>query len=156
LAVQQNDAQAAAEHYAALLPLQGTFLRWVTICIDRALGLLAQTVGNLDQAIAHFEDALVFYRKASARPELAWTCCEYAEALLQRHRPGDRTKAISLLGESLSLSQQLGMKPLMERVIGLQERAQSHPGRSPVHPKGLTERQVEVLRLIAQGKTSPK
>jgi len=51
---------------------------------DRLLGLLSYTMGNLDQAVTHFEDALAFCRKGF-RPELAWTCCDYADTLLQRH-----------------------------------------------------------------------
>ncbi|MCH7622105.1 MAG: hypothetical protein IH870_09425 [Chloroflexi bacterium] len=56
-------------------------------------------------------------RKAGYRPELAWTCCDYADTLLQRNEPGDREKARSLLDESLAISSDLGMRPLMERVL---------------------------------------
>ena len=38
---------------------------------DRLLDLLSQTMGDSDQAGAHFEDALTFCRKAGYRPELA-------------------------------------------------------------------------------------
>jgi hypothetical protein len=72
---------------------------------------------NLDQAAAHFEDALAFCRNAGYRPELAWTCCDYADTLLQRNDPADREKAMSLLDESLAISSELGMRPLMERVL---------------------------------------
>ncbi len=85
------------------------------------LGLLAQTTGDYDLAITHFEDALVFCRKAGYRPELAWTCCDYADALLQRNESGDREKAMSLLDESLAISSELGMRPLMERVLSRRE-----------------------------------
>ena len=81
------------------------------------LGLLAQTTGNIDQAMAHFEDALAFCRKGGYRPELAWSCCDYADTLLQRNGDGDRAKAIALLDESLAISRELGMRPLMERVL---------------------------------------
>jgi len=37
---------------------------------------------NLDRAAAHFEDELAFCRKAGYRPDLAWTCHDYADALL--------------------------------------------------------------------------
>ena len=57
-------------------------------------------MGNIDQALAHFEDTLAFCRKAGYRPELAWTCCDYADALRGRDGSDDRTKAISLLDES--------------------------------------------------------
>ena len=40
---------------------------------------------------------------------------------LQRNDPGDREKAMSLLDESLSISNELGMRPLMERVLSRRE-----------------------------------
>jgi len=45
------------------------------------------------------------------------------------------------------------MRPLMERVATLEERAASQPARAPAYPDGLSQREVEVLRLIAAGKT---
>ncbi len=81
----------------------------------------AHTLGNLDQATAHFEDTLLFCRRAGYRPELAWACCDYADTLLQRNEPGDREKAMSLLDESLAISSELGMRPLMERVLSRRE-----------------------------------
>ncbi len=59
---------------------------------------------------------LTFCRKGY-RSELAWTYCDYADTLLQRAGPGDREKALSLLDESLAISSELGMRPLMERVL---------------------------------------
>ena len=76
---------------------------------------------NLDQAASHFEDALALCRGAGCRPELAWTCCDYADTLLQRNASGDRPKAIALLDESLAISSELGMRPLMERVLSRRE-----------------------------------
>ena len=124
------------------------------MCFDHLLGLLAQTMGQFDKAASHFEDANVFCRKAGYRPELAWSCQDYADALLQRNGPGDHHKAMSLLEESLAMSTELGMKPLMERVAALQEQAESVPAKVPAHPDGLTHREVEVLRLIAGGRSN--
>jgi len=92
-----------------------------SISAYRVLGLLAQTFGDIQQAATHFEDALAFCRQAGYRPELAWTCCDYADTLLQRKEPGDREKAMSLLDESLAISSELGMRPLMERVLSRRE-----------------------------------
>ena len=89
--------------------------------IDRLLGLLAQALGKLETATAHFEDALAFCRKAGYRPELAWTCCDYADMLKERDGAGDRAKAVALLDESLAISSELGMRPLMERVLSRRE-----------------------------------
>ncbi len=116
LAVQKGDQTAAEEHYAYLQGQRGTMIETVS-SVDRLLGLLSQTMGNLDQAAAHFEDALAFCRKAGYRPELAWCCCDYADLLRERDAEGDRAKAVSLLDESLAISSELGMRPLMERVL---------------------------------------
>ena len=91
------------------------------LSVDRLLGLLSQTMGNMGQAVAHFDDALAFCRKAGYRPELAWTCCDYADALRERTGPDDRAKAMSLLDESLAISSELGMRSLMERVLSRRE-----------------------------------
>ena len=125
-AVQQRDSSAARERYDALVNAPGKEIMIVLgISHDRLLGLLALTMAELDQAAQHFEDALTFCRKPGYRPELAWICCDYADTLLQRHSStgsertdgGDREKAMSLLDESLAISSELGMRPLMERVL---------------------------------------
>jgi len=117
LAVQLDDTEAAEEQYTVLEYHRGTILPVTLRAADRLLGLLAQTMDNIDQAVDHFEDSLAFCRKAGYRPELAWTCCDYADTLLQRNESGDREKAMSLLDESLAISSELGMRPLMERVL---------------------------------------
>ncbi len=115
--LQREDSAAAADHYASLVSSRGTALApAVSLVLDRLLGLLSQTMGDLDNAAEHFDDALAFCRKAGYRPELAWTCCDYADTLRERDGDGDRDKAMSLLDESLAVSTELGMRPLMERV----------------------------------------
>ncbi len=113
--VGKGDPVAATEHYANFLGQRGTMI-WTLSSVDRLLGLLSQTMGNLDQAVEHFEEALAFSRKAGYRPELAWSCHDYAEALTQRNGDGARSKAIPMLDDSLAISTELGMRPLMERV----------------------------------------
>ena len=159
IAIQRDDVTGAEEQYNALQWARGTLIPEV-MAIDHLLGLLAQTIGRLEDAMDHFEDALAFCRKAGWRPELAWTCHDYADALLQRAsassaqvRHGDRGKAIGLLDESLAISQELGMPPLMERVAECLARAKSQPDTIPAYPDGLTRREVEVLRLIALGRS---
>ena len=153
LAVLQGDQFAAEEHYAYFLGHRGTMI-WTFSSADRLLGLLSQTMGNLEQATGHFENALAFCRKAGCRPELAWTCCDFADILLQRNDPGDLEKAKSLLDESLAIAIELGMRPLVEKVTARQETLGVPPARTMKYPSNLTERQWEVLRLLAQGKTN--
>ncbi len=121
MAVQKGDVSLSDELYPLLALERGTFAIANDLAVDRLLGLLSQTTGNLEQAADHFEAALTLCRKAGYRPELAWTCCDYADTLLQRNEPGDREKAMSLLDESLAISSELGVRPLMERVLSRRE-----------------------------------
>jgi DNA-binding CsgD family transcriptional regulator len=152
-AVETKDSALAQEQYIALTGLPGK-TRGAFICGDRLMGLLSQTMGNPDQAVAHFKNALAFCRKEGFRPELAWTCHDYADTLLQRNDPSDHVQAISLLDEAWFISRELGMRPLMEWVAARQDRMASLPPPPPVYPNGLTQREVEVLRLIAAGRSN--
>ena len=144
IAVQSGDVEGAAKQYVVLESQRSSFLFSAGLPVDRILGLLAGTMGKLDEAMTHFEDAFSFCRKAGYRPALAWTCCDYADLLLRRAStepvPSDlpttdvsdsaghpelvegwRQKGMSLLDESLSISRELGMRPLMERVLARRE-----------------------------------
>jgi predicted ATPase len=135
-AVQSGDTEAAAAQYTALLPQRSTTLWFAFMSADHVLGLLSVVMRIFDQAATHFEEALAFCRKAGYRPELAWTCCDYADCLLARAQQAaplqeasargepvepraspDHRKAMALLDESLAISRELGMRPLMERVL---------------------------------------
>ena len=121
VAVFKDDGSKTVDYRDVLQPHSGTILADSVVSVDRVLGLLSKTTGDWNQATGHFEDALAFCRKAGYRPELAWTCCDYADTILQRNGEGDRAKAIALMEESLSISSELGMKPLMRRVVSRQE-----------------------------------
>ena len=51
---------------------------WLVVSSDGLLGLLSHTLGKLEDAASHFEDASAFCRRAGYRPELYWSCCYYA------------------------------------------------------------------------------
>ena len=155
LTVEAGNSSAAEDYYDDLLRYKGTMI-WTVASVDRLLGLLSHTMNSLDQAADHFEDSLALCRKAGYRPELAWTCCDYSDTLLQRDGAEDRARAIALLDESLSISTELGMLPLMKRGAAIQEKADTQAPTTPVYPNGLTEREVEVLRLVTSGKSNPE
>ena len=92
-------------------------------------------------------------QSTGARPELAWTCYDYA-GLLQAQ--GEHEKVLDLLDGAQAISAELGMRPLSEKVTALKEMAESKRVQlnAPTYPAGLTAREVEVLRLIAHGKST--
>ena len=155
VAVQRGDVDTAEKQYTALYPVRDTYLMVLDMSsVQHRLGLLAQTLGKLDLAAGHFEEALALCRKTDYRPELAWTCCDYADALCQRGGAGDTDRAAALLDESVAISTELGMPPLMERAKTRREAIETQPVAPATYPDGLTQREVEVLRLLALGRNN--
>ena len=61
MSVQLGDVSASEERYTALESRRGTLVAR-SLATDRLLGLLSHTMGKLDQAVAHFEDAVSYCR----------------------------------------------------------------------------------------------
>lgn len=128
-------------------------MAWV-VNVDRILGLLAGSLGNLPDAAMHFQNANAFCRMAGYRPELAWTCHDHAASLMQLGGPEDQEKLGSLLEEGLSIATELGMTPLVIKATGLQDQIDSTREMGSAYPDGLTKREIEVLILLAAGKSN--
>ena len=71
-ALSKDDSEACRRAYEALVGFKGRLI--VVASIDRLLGQLALALGELPEALDHFEDALSFCDTAGYRPEYAWTC----------------------------------------------------------------------------------
>jgi tetratricopeptide (TPR) repeat protein len=91
------------------------------VCSDRLMGLGYATAGNADAAEASFSKALDWCRENNSIPENAWAASDFAEFLIDRDAPGDREKATELQNEAIAITTKLGMKPLLERVLGQRE-----------------------------------
>ena len=101
-AVERGDTLSAREQYDALLPYRGVMANGHPPVIDRVLGLLAQTLGRMDDAAAHFEDALAFCRD-QFHGEQGHVSYEYAILLFARRGPGDRERAIELMFDAYAM-----------------------------------------------------
>ena len=121
VAVERGDTLSAWEQYDALLPYRGVMTNPHPPITDRVLGLLAQTLGRIDDAAAHFEDALDFCRDRF-HGEQGHVSYEYAVLLFARRGPGDREQAIGLMfdayGKSFWVSHDR-MMPLHKKVMDL-------------------------------------
>jgi DNA-binding SARP family transcriptional activator len=116
IAARRGDALAARTLYAEIEHHRGTASFFVPLTLDRLLGLLAATFGDLEAATAHFAAGLVFCEQAGYEPERAWTTCDYAEALRRRGGSGDDAKAAELDEASRAVARELGMRSLTERL----------------------------------------
>jgi DNA-binding CsgD family transcriptional regulator len=149
-AVLRDDAEAALTATRELEPMRGLILA-PTAVTDRLLGLFAHTGGRYDDAADHFEHAIAFAQSAGYTPEIGWSCHDFAALLLQRGARGDRDRAHALLDEAHAIARDFSMHALALRAAALHERAAAiHAPRA----EALTDRECEVLRLVALGKSN--
>jgi DNA-binding CsgD family transcriptional regulator len=151
-AVVQNDGAKARETYAALNADPHPMTFHTLACRDRLLGLLAGVLGDDGGARQHFEDALAFCEHNDLRPELAWTSCDFAALLSRSASRDDRARSADLVSQALSVGQALGMRPLQAYALTGAPRPTVRETPRVVRPDGLTEREMDVIRLVAAGK----
>lgn len=119
----------------------------------RLLGMLAATLLRWDEAERHFEAALAFDARSGGRPWLARSRCDFAAMLLRRGWPGDHQRAQPLLEAALTDARELGMRGLVERAETLQQQP-ARGRKQDARVAGLSDREVQVLCLVAAGKTN--
>jgi DNA-binding CsgD family transcriptional regulator len=147
-----GDAQQAENHARQALayatePRQPLAL----LAAHRLLGELATDAGQLEDAAMHLADALALADACAAPYERALTLLARAELLATT---GKRTDALTDLDEMRSLCEPLSAQPALARADALAARVTSAPASSPLYPAGLSAREVEVLRLVAAGKSN--
>jgi predicted ATPase/class 3 adenylate cyclase/DNA-binding CsgD family transcriptional regulator len=120
------------------------------------LGMLAALLGRRDDARAHFDTALQMHAQLESPPLTARTQLEYARLLGSATSPAERAQALSLAAESLATAGALGMRYLAHQAEDVHARLRAGQPETPpvVYPDGLTEREVEVLRRIAGGRSN--
>jgi predicted ATPase/DNA-binding CsgD family transcriptional regulator len=153
-----GDTELAVKLYGLLAPYADrnvTLGRFGSVCLGPAahfLGLLDLTLGRPEPALRRFQDAAALAGRMQARPMLAWCREGQARALLALDRPGDRQQAAALLEEVAATARELGIHGLGDRADELLMELAAPA--APAWPAGLTGREVEVLRLIAAGRSN--
>ena len=164
-ALAQRDVATSESLYDRLLPHSGIMVYGGVTAVDRILGLLAGLTGRPNEANTHFASAANLCQRAGYRPEYAWNAYCWASVLAGAYTDGTKPpkptlgnaeKALALLDEALDISQELGMAPLAAKSSNLHESIKGRITRVAAYPDGLTRREVEVLRVLAQGKTNPE
>ncbi len=162
-----KDTEGAHIGYQRLLPFAGycfaTQHAWAPACLgprDRALGVLAKVMGDFDLAERHFLAAVEQCERMGSPTFLALTRYNYAHMLVRRGHRGDLPRARNLLDQVTEVAKAIGYGRVLNLARTLLARldgpAAGKPAgvRAEAGPDGLTAREVEVLRLVAQGKSS--
>lgn len=119
------------------------------IAAERMLGTLACDEGHRADANLHLSAALRLADTCAAPFERALTLLELAEL---RMMSGDGDEARRLLVAARSICEPLGAVPTLKRLDGLEVEFAQRRHTNDL-PAGLSQREAEVLRLVAQGLT---
>jgi DNA-binding CsgD family transcriptional regulator len=120
------------------------------LAAHRLLGELHTDAGRYDDAARHVDASLSLAEACQAPYERALTLL--ARAGLHA-ASGNATEAVTVLDQARAICTILGAMPALARIAAL---AASLPaaGAGPLSPAGMTQREMEVLRQIATGKSN--
>jgi DNA-binding CsgD family transcriptional regulator len=124
------------------------------VLLPRHLAGAAALLGDYDRAKAGYAEAIDFCQRIGYRPELALSRLDLAQLLL-KHYPGERGTAFAHLDFAIAEFEAMDMLPPLKRAMLLRgRRRRESAAKDPAYPDHLSEREVEVLRLIAAGKSN--
>ncbi|HEX4673228.1 MAG TPA: AAA family ATPase [Solirubrobacteraceae bacterium] len=162
LRMEGDAARADADQLAALrtalaeMPVTQAPARAYRALATAELARITQTVPDWESAVQHAREAGDVYLLADALlrgAQHAWST-------------GDRDAVAAMLDESVRLAASIGAEPLLEEAQTLARRArlriaETAPSRSSgeqpaIETYGLTDREAEVLQLVAAGRSNPQ
>jgi DNA-binding CsgD family transcriptional regulator len=120
------------------------------LAAHRLLGELDTDAGAHEAARAHLDTSLALATACHAPYERALTLLALADLHAVTGRGADATTA---LDDARALCVPLDARPALARAEALMQRLTSVRAAPVAHPGGLSAREVEVLRLVAQGCT---
>lgn len=120
----------------------------VLLASHRLFGELDTESGDYERAEAHFDAALRLADLCTAPYERALTLLARA-SLCEACK--DRTAALALLGEARTIFRRLDATPALDRTNACLARLHATLSPHAPYPDGLTAREIDVLRRIAEG-----
>jgi DNA-binding CsgD family transcriptional regulator len=145
--------QALAHAQSALVRASDPRQPLALLAAHRLLGELATDAGRWEEAASHLDASLTLATACAAPFEQVLTLL----ALASLHATqGELTTARTLLDKVRAICEPLGAHPTLARAHALEARLAAMPTVTPSYPAGLSAREVEVLRLVAQGMTNPQ
>lgn len=118
---------------------------------QRLMAKLAARAGNSGEVASWYEAAIESSRRTGMQIDLAWSCYEYAHHLLTSGGNSWSSEAFRLLNEAQELASKIGLMPLVEKISALRSDYRESDRTELERADGLTDRELEVLRLVATG-----
>jgi non-specific serine/threonine protein kinase len=149
-----GDMSAAMLHYEEALSIMrklddlpgSAFILW-------EIGQVAESLGELDRASAAFADGLAISRTAGDRKEMARCLLGLARVAVRLDM--DTASARSFASESVELFGAMGAEREIEQaralLASIEESRQQNVRVKPRRSDGLTEREAQIVNLIAEG-----
>ena len=145
-----EDVARAAELYQGLLPYAGQMaVQPTAVCygpVDTYLGMLAHLMNQPEEAEEHFKRARALAEHSDSKPWLAHALFRYGSFLRAGGESDD-----GMLSEAREIAESLSMARLLDL---LDASAGAGPPEKTRLPDDLTPREVEVLRLMAAGRSN--
>lgn len=159
MAIEMGDTERLARYYPRLLAYQGQHRFFL---VDRVLAAIETHQGNWASAEARLTRSAIIAGRENLRPETAFIAMGQADLEMMRGGPDSGARSRHLLGEALLMFEQLGMEGEARRAETRIEALSEQTGtgsQQTVPPRttnacGLTDREFEVLRLVAAGKSN--
>jgi DNA-binding NarL/FixJ family response regulator len=122
------------------------------------LGRLATLLSRWEDAARHFQDALVMNERMELKPWVAHTLLTYAHLLISRpnRATAELARAREMLEQAVAIYTDTNVERGRTEAVELlaDRRLAADRFRSRAYPNRLTEREVEVLRLVATRSTN--
>ncbi len=116
---------------------------------DRYLGMIDAALGDTDP-IPSFDDAAELARRAGFVVDLALTLTARARHLARTRGP-EAPDVLDAVEQARAIAEPIGQRRVLRALSGLTANA---AGPRPGTDSGLTERELEVLRLVCEGATN--
>ena len=125
----------------------------VLLTIQRYLGHLATIDGRYTDADNHLTEALTLADRCAAPFERALSLVALADL---RNATGQHDDSRALLDEARVICARLRARPTLDRIDALETELAASRGIQPFDAVRLTVREIEILRLVATGKSNRK
>jgi DNA-binding NarL/FixJ family response regulator len=150
-----NDKAKASALFQRLVPYSGQMLPHATAVnhgpADMYLGMLSSMMNNLDEAQQLFAKATELCDRCAPNMWQAHIKFRHAQVLKRHNFSGGRARFDELINQALATAKSMGMVNLLTKLERLESDSVIENGDQD---SGLTPRELEVLQLIAKGKSN--